>query len=63
MYINSALNFNPYFTNCNFLVFNRYYTRTASDDIEFLATDEWTVFQKVGGDQRTYVHWQKQTNA
>ena len=59
---NLALKLNPYFTNWNFLAFNRYYIRTESDDTEFLATDESKVFQKVGGNQRTYVRWQKQTN-
>jgi len=44
MYTNLALNFNPYFTNWNFLDFNRYYIKTESDHIEFLATDESKVF-------------------
>jgi len=54
MYKNLALNFNPYFTNWNFLVFNRYNIRTESDNIEFLATDESTVFQKAGGNQSMF---------
>ena len=40
MYRNLAVNFNPYFTDWNLQTFKRYYRRTASNDIEFLATVE-----------------------
>jgi len=63
MYTNLALNFNPYFTNWNFLVFNIYYIRTEPDDIEFLAIDESTVFQKVCGNQSMFADKSKQIHS
>jgi len=63
MYTHLGLKFNPYFTNWNFLAFNRYYIRTESDDIEFLATDESTVFQKVGGNQSMFADKRKQIHS